>query len=810
MAKKISALIALTAVSLATAIVAPYHVSAAVTGADWRAGRIIDDSIFNNKAAMSVDQIQQFLNAKVPTCDNWGTQPYGNTTRRAYSESKGVVFPLTCLKDYYENITTHENNLEGRTVPSGAQSAAQIIWNASQTYSINPQVLITLLQKEQSLVLDDWPWPIQYRSATGYGCPDSAACDASYYGFYNQIDRAAWQFRRYADFPNNFNYFSGRNNNIRFNANINCGSSTVFIENQATASLYNYTPYQPNQAALGNLYGAGDSCSAYGNRNFWRIFNDWFGPSVGPGYGFWAAQYPTQSIPPNAVQHVYIQLKNMSGQTWYSDGNVPVGGHPVRLATLGYANTPFANPSDPAWLGTQNQIKLKDVSVPDGSVATFEFTFKGPLMPVNHFDTYFAPVIDGVGFYPSIGIIWGNSTPAPDYSYQLLSTSGISANMPSGQLIGIQYRIKNTGNVIWYNDDSGRPAGTAPLRIMTTLPYYHASGFYDNGSWLADNQVAMDTPQTNPGDIADFSFQIKTPQNPGIYSETFGLVLDGATPLPDNRQLGFAGTFGGYKFEVISTSLPTGQLTPGEKYTATVILKNTGSSTWYSDDNLPSDSRAIRLMTPGYQASQLADGQDAAWLGTKNQVKLTTASVAPGENGQFTFSLIAPYNAGTYPLSFNLVLDGLLVIGNVAGASASVPVLQPSYSFVSAGNLPAYMSPNQIANNVWVRVRNTSNFVWYSDSARPTQFHGGATRIVMAKPYYRNSLFVNSVDSAWLGTQNQITMKTSVVKPGENADFEFSWKAPPTTGETREPFSLVLDGYVLLPYIGMEFRQIVN
>ncbi|MBC7404826.1 MAG: hypothetical protein H7252_03970 [Cytophaga sp.] len=53
------------------------------------------------------------------------------------------------------------------------------------------------------------------------------------------------------------------------------------MENQATAGLYNYTPYQPNTAALANLYGTGDSCSAYGNRNFWRMFYDWFGSTTG-------------------------------------------------------------------------------------------------------------------------------------------------------------------------------------------------------------------------------------------------------------------------------------------------------------------------------------------------------------------------------------------------------------------------------------------------------------------------------------------------------------------------------------------------
>jgi len=52
------------------------------------------------------------------------------------------------------------------------------------------------------------------------------------------------------------------------------------MQNAATAALYNYTPYQPNKAALDNLYGSGNSCSAYGNRNFWRMYNDWFGPTI--------------------------------------------------------------------------------------------------------------------------------------------------------------------------------------------------------------------------------------------------------------------------------------------------------------------------------------------------------------------------------------------------------------------------------------------------------------------------------------------------------------------------------------------------
>jgi hypothetical protein len=163
------------------------------------------------------------------------------------------------------------------SISSGIKTGAQIIYDVSQACGINPQVLIVLLQKEQSLITDDWPWSIQYRSATGYGCPDTAPCDSEYYGFFNQVYQAAKAFRRYEANPNGYNYKANRNNFILYNPNSACGGSNIFIQNQATANLYIYTPYQPNSAALNNLYGTGDSCSAYGNRNFWRMFNDWFG-----------------------------------------------------------------------------------------------------------------------------------------------------------------------------------------------------------------------------------------------------------------------------------------------------------------------------------------------------------------------------------------------------------------------------------------------------------------------------------------------------------------------------------------------------
>jgi len=253
----------------------------AVSGSEFQPGRIMDDSLFFNGYTIDTGGIQAFLNSKVPSCDTNGTQPRGGTTRAAYGTSQGYPPPYTCLKDYSQNTPSKaaEAGLCG-AYSGGTKSAAAIINDVGKACGVNPKALVVLLEKEQSLVTDDWPWSIQYRSATGYGCPDTAPCDAEYYGFFNQVYNAARQFRRYQRDANLFSYRSGRDNYIQFNFNAGCGGTNVFIQNQATAGLYNYTPYQPNGAALNNLNGSGDGCSAYGNRNFWRLYNDWFGRTL--------------------------------------------------------------------------------------------------------------------------------------------------------------------------------------------------------------------------------------------------------------------------------------------------------------------------------------------------------------------------------------------------------------------------------------------------------------------------------------------------------------------------------------------------
>ncbi|MFF3063317.1 LGFP repeat-containing protein [Oerskovia sp. NPDC057915] len=237
--------------------------ASAVSGSDFNPGFIVSDAVFYDSGAMNESQIQSFIDAKGARC----TPAAGNTCLKSYRESTNTI-PGDSYCAAYQG--------------AASESAAQIIAKVASACRINPQVLLVTLQKEQGLVTSTAGKPAAtFRRALGYGCPDNAGgwCDPSYSGFFIQMQRAARQFQIYKARPTSYSYVAGRTNTILYHPNTACGTTQVYIQNQATAALYNYTPYVPNAAALAAGYGSGDSCSSYGNRNFFLYFGDWFGSS---------------------------------------------------------------------------------------------------------------------------------------------------------------------------------------------------------------------------------------------------------------------------------------------------------------------------------------------------------------------------------------------------------------------------------------------------------------------------------------------------------------------------------------------------
>ncbi|WP_341954155.1 cell wall-binding repeat-containing protein [Salinibacterium sp. TMP30] len=233
----------------------PPQPAAAISGSEFDPGTIISDAEFYNGNAMTEAQIQSFLNSKT-----------------------GI------LKSLRQNVATRPKEVSQTTgnliceqILGGTKLlASTMIYRAQVACGISAKVILVTLQKEQGLITNFSPSYHNINFALGYGCPDTpAGCSGAYEGFGYQVFTGTRQFKAYK--AANFAKQPGTHTIAYFPNNVACGSKTIKVTNYATAALYNYTPYVPNAAALANLGGLGNSCSSYGNRNFWYYYYSWFG-----------------------------------------------------------------------------------------------------------------------------------------------------------------------------------------------------------------------------------------------------------------------------------------------------------------------------------------------------------------------------------------------------------------------------------------------------------------------------------------------------------------------------------------------------
>ena len=66
-------------------------------------------------------------------------------------------------------------------------------------------------------------------------------------------------------------------------------------------------------------------------------------------------------------------------------------------------------------------------------------------------------------------------------------------------------------------------------------PWYRQSRFANpsDPNWLGTtNQIRMQTPSVNPGQVGEFDFTWKAPDTAGIYTEQFSLAIDGYDLIP--------------------------------------------------------------------------------------------------------------------------------------------------------------------------------------------------------------------------------------------------------------------------------------
>ncbi len=219
------------------------------------------------------------------------TQTFGGPEGiQTFLQSKNSVLANTS-PDFIAKLKEPISTLVKQTVEdpqptlSRQRTAAELIWDASKSAGINPQVILVTLNKEQSLITGrQTATPEQLQRALdfsmGFGCPDSQPCGDIYRGFYSQLFGGLdTENNRYLgaarSLMKSFSTPGGRgplfngttshvgdvitlDNTLGGYAGV-LPQQSITLSNAATAALYRYTPHVFN-----------------GNYNFWKFFISWF------------------------------------------------------------------------------------------------------------------------------------------------------------------------------------------------------------------------------------------------------------------------------------------------------------------------------------------------------------------------------------------------------------------------------------------------------------------------------------------------------------------------------------------------------
>lgn len=265
-------------------------------------GMLISDYDLLNFKSLSVDQIQRFLEDHNSYLANYKTiSSYGQEKRASEIIYDASVNNYDCTDiKLSDSSTEEERKAKCKTIGT-----------------VSPKFLLVLLQKEQSLIESASPKESQLDWATGYGCPDSWACNPYYKGFGKQVNSAALQFRWYLLNPNSYKYREGGTYVFKNKyGTISQQEVEVTIENKATASLYNYTPHVYN-----------------GNYNFWLLWNKYFpsqgypdGTLIKTGSDFWLIQngqkrkFTSMSVLSSRLSPEKAVIMNPSDLSSYEEG----------------------------------------------------------------------------------------------------------------------------------------------------------------------------------------------------------------------------------------------------------------------------------------------------------------------------------------------------------------------------------------------------------------------------------------------------------------------------------------------------------
>ena len=326
----------------------------------------------------------------------------------------------------------------------------------------------------------------------------------------------------------------------------------------------------------------------------------------------------------------------------------------------------------PSWVHACNRMaRLNESSVAPGQIGTFEFPITAP-GGAGTYNESFGVVVNGSGYFQSYNTFQFTVEPERNtaqpvwqsvFTDSTKATSlGWNATLRVGQSAYAVVQMRNTGNTTWTRTGSSFDA-----MLGTVNGQDRTSGFCGN-TWLfpCKRPARLNESSVAPGQIGTFEFPISAPGEPGVYSESFGVVINGKGYFPNG--------YNTFQFTVEperNTAQPVWQsvftdstkatslgwnatLAPGQSAFVVILAKNTGNLSWTKSGGT-NDTMLGTVLSQDRQSLFCTIG----WLHPCNRpVGLKESTIAPGQTGTFEFAVTAPTTRGIYNENFGFVVNG--------------------------------------------------------------------------------------------------------------------------------------------------------
>ena len=230
--------------------------------------------------------------------------------------------------------------------------------------------------------------------------------------------------------------------------------------------------------------------------------------------------WPT--LAPGTSTTLTVTFLNSGAATWQrgvagQQANLGLNGDTMAFAALGMND---------GWLSANRLATTAEASVAPGQTGTFRFNVRAPATP----GTYrlpLRPVIDGVTWMEDSGVFMVIVSADGTYHSRWVAQSTYPILRAGQTSAPLTITFANAGTARWVQGVLGREA---LLGIDRDDVSWASLGV----NWPSSNRVAAQTEASvAPGQDATFTFQVKAPATPGVYSIHLRPVIDGTAWMED-------------------------------------------------------------------------------------------------------------------------------------------------------------------------------------------------------------------------------------------------------------------------------------